>query len=85
VVLGVSLWAMVRRRRVASPGLPMLLAGLAVLLAGIWMVATHVPLVLQATRDEAPVGAVVYHSLPGVVVALVGSVWAGAHWSEIPD
>jgi len=85
VVLAVSLWALFRSRRVASPGLPMLLAGLAVLLAGIWMVATHVPLVLQATRDEAPGGAVVYHSLPGVVVALVGSVWSGAHWTEIPD
>lgn len=51
-------------------------AGLGIFLAGFWMTATHAPLVLQATRQEAPWGATVYHSLPGLAVLALGAVWA---------
>lgn len=51
-------------------------AGLAVTLAGFWMTATHLPLVLQATRAQAPWGATVYHTLPGLAVLALGVAWA---------
>ena len=71
--------------RKAPRGATFLLAsGLAVVLAGIWMVATHVPLVDQATRDEAGWLPVVHHSLPGLAVAALGLVWAAAHWRQTP-
>ncbi len=57
-------------------------AGLGVVLAGFWMTATHFPLVVQATRGEAPWGATVYHSLPGLAVLLLGVAWAVAYRSE---
>lgn len=59
-------------------------AGLGVVLAGFWMTATHLPLVLQATRGEAPWGATVYHSLPGLAVLALGVVWALA-WRAGPE
>lgn len=83
VVILVSTWMLLRARRGTAGGVAMLVAGLAVLLAGVWMIATHAPLILQAMRDEAPVGSVVYHSLPGVVVALLGAAWSGSHWTEV--
>lgn len=82
VVILVSTWMLLRARRGTAGGTAMLVAGLAVLLAGVWMIATHAPLILQAMRDEAPVGSVVYHSLPGAVVALLGAAWSGSHWAE---
>ena len=51
-------------------------AGLGIVLAGFWMSATHAPLVLQAVREEAPWGATIYHSLPGIAVLGLGVVWA---------
>lgn len=59
-------------------------AGLGIFLAGFWMTATHAPLVLQATRQEAPWGATVYHSLPGLAVLALGAVWAYT-FRTLPD
>ncbi len=53
----------------------LLIAGMAVALAGFWMTATHLPLVLQAKNGEAAWGAALYHSLPGLAVLAVGVVW----------
>lgn len=50
-------------------------AGLGIVLAGFWMTATHLPLVLQATRQQAPWGATIYHSLPGLAVLALGIAW----------
>ena len=77
-VAAASLGASTRR---AAPTL-LFLAGLGVILAGFWMTATHVPLVLQATRGEAPWGATAYHSLPGLAVLAVGGLWSARFWSE---
>ncbi len=60
----------------------MFAAGLGVVLAGFWMTATHFPLVVQATRGEAPWGATLYHSLPGLAVLVLGVAWAVTYRSE---
>ena len=60
-------------------------AGLAVVLAGFWMTATHVPLVLQASRGQAPWGATIFHSLPGLAVMAVGGFWAARFWGDETD
>lgn len=80
-VVAISALALVVARR---PGADRLLfgAGLGVILAGFWMTATHLPLVLQATRAQAPWGATVYHSLPGLAVLVLGVVWAAVYRSD---
>lgn len=57
----VALWAGSGRWQGSSA---MLSAGLTVLLAGCWMVATHVPLLAQAARDEVGSGAALFHNAP---------------------
>lgn len=76
-VLATSIGSLVVGRRRATGALAFL-AGLGIILAGVWMTATHVPLVLQAARQEAPWGATVYHSLPGLAVLGLGAAWAYA-------
>ena len=70
------------RRRDPAPGMFPLVAGLGVLLAGLWMTATHLPLVAQARRDEVDAGIAAYHTIPGLIVVVVGLVWVSAHWSD---
>lgn len=53
----------------------LLVAGMAVALAGFWMTATHLPLILQAKNGEATWDAALYHSLPGLAVLAVGVIW----------
>jgi hypothetical protein len=43
-------------------------------LAGLWQVATHVTLVLDAGQPGRPAGAVALHALPGVVL-LAAALW----------
>lgn len=74
-VLVVTLAGLVVGRR-RETGAVAFLAGLGIVLAGVWMTATHAPLVLQATRQEAPWGATIYHSLPPLAVLGLGIVWA---------
>lgn len=74
VVIAVSLAAVAAGAR--ARGTAMFGAGLVVALAGLWMVATHVPLVAQASRQEAPWGATLWHFVPGVAVVALGAVWA---------
>jgi len=61
----------------------MLVAGLVIVLAGLWMTMTHVPLVAQATRGEAPWGGTLYHLTAAVAVLVLGVVWAAAHWRSM--
>ena len=81
VMIVISALALVLSRRydVAAVLFP---AGLAIVLAGFWMVATHFPLVLQATRDQAPWDATIYHSLPAMAVLVLGLVWSKTWYSE---
>ena len=82
VVLLASLVGIWATRRPQGPGAYRFMAGLAVLLAGLWMMATHIPLILEATRDEAPWPATIYHNSSALAVFGLGLLWATATWSE---
>ncbi len=73
-VIVISLATLLVARYATTTG-PLVAAGLGVVLAGLWMDATHLPLVLQAIRGQAPWAATVHHSLPGVAVVLLGVGW----------
>ena len=86
VVIVVSLVSVAVARRSATPGPFLFVAGLVVLLAGLFMVATHVPLVMQATRDEAPWGGTVFHTSAALAVLGLGLLWAATYWAATaPD
>ena len=78
LVIGLSLVALVVGSRPRASAF-MYLAGLGVVLAGLWMTATHAPLVPQVARDQADVVAVLYHSSPGLAVLALGAAWALGH------
>lgn len=61
--------------RLTAAGTLLFGSGLLIVLAGLWMDATHLPLVLQALRDQAPWPATLHHSLPGVAILLFGILW----------
>lgn len=85
LIIVLSVAALARKRPTgAAPeaGSFMLIAGLGILLAGFWMVATHVPLVAQARRGEVPGGTAAYHTVPGVAVMLLGLLWTTLHWND---
>lgn len=82
IVLAVALAALLVGRRLPKPEVPMLFAGGIVFLAGFWMVATHWPLVSDARRHLVPTGALVWHSVPSLALALFGLVWTARYWSE---
>jgi hypothetical protein len=83
VIIVLSVIALVFGRRRAAADTFMFIAGLALCLAGLWMVATHLPLVVEAAKGEARAtwGAVVWHSVPAVAVALLGVIWLVICWS----
>ena len=66
------------RSPLASLGL-----GLAVLLAGFWMLATHLPLVAQATRGEAPWPGTIYHTASTLAVFGLGLLWCASYWRDV--
>lgn len=72
VVLAVVAWA-ARAGRAAETWL--FAAGLVIGLAGVWMTATHVPLVAQALRGGVGWAATISHSLPGLAVLALGGAW----------
>ena len=67
----------------AGPGITAFVAGLVILLAGFWMVATHVPLLFQAARGDAPWDATIYHSSAAFAVFGFGLIWTMAHWGDL--
>lgn len=81
LVVGISIVSLLVARRRDADRL-LFAAGLGVVLAGFWMVATHLPLVLQATREQAPWGATAYHTTPGLAVLVLGVAWAATYRSE---
>ena len=78
----VGIWA---GRRPQGPGAFRFMAGLGVLLAGLWMMATHLPLVFEAMRDESPWPATIYHTSSALAVFGLGLLWATVTWSEAGD
>jgi len=85
VVVIVSLVSLGVVRRSPRPGPFLFVAGLVVLLAGLFMLATHVPLVMQATRGEAPWGGTVFHTSSALAVFGLGLLWAAAYWSSASE
>lgn len=62
-----------------------LVASLLATLAGFWMTATHLPLLLQAQRGEVHVGAALIHSTGGILILLLSLAGAVLAWRETPD
>jgi hypothetical protein len=82
VVLLVVGAVLLAQRRGGVGGTAFLGAGMGILLAGIWMASTHVPLLSQAARDEAPWAGALYHSASAAIVLAVGVAWASAAWTQ---
>jgi len=88
LVLLASLAGIFASRRPQGPGGLRFIAGMAVLLAGLWMMATHIPLLLQTIRggdDAASWAATIYHTSSALAVFGLGLLWATVTWSEADD
>jgi amino acid transporter len=79
----VSIVALLSNRKAKGPTAVPFFCGMAILLAGFWMVATHVPLISEAFRDLAPWAATVYHSSAAFAVFGFGLFWTVTHWSDL--
>lgn len=77
LVFAISLSAAARGAQ--ARGWVMYGAGLTVVLAGLWMVATHVPLLVQAAGGIVGWVPALWHFAPGPAVMAVGGAWA-LHW-----
>lgn len=87
LILILSAVSVVRTRslRAAAAGSFPLLAGFGILLAGLWMTATHLPLVKDAQNDLVATDVTAWHTLPGLVVMALGAVWAASSWSDAAE
>jgi uncharacterized membrane protein YqjE len=83
LVVAVSAAVLFLRGRPKGIGQTAFFAGLAVVLAGFWMVVTHLPLVAQALQDEAPWPATIWHTATAFLTFGVGLWWAAVHWSDL--
>lgn len=81
IVLSAVMLGRSRSDKTAGTTYP-LIAGFGIVLAGIWMTATHLPLVRDARNDIVDGGVAAWHTLPGLVVLAVGLVWAATFWSD---
>ena len=88
LVLLASIVGILAGRRPQGPGALRLIAGMAVLLAGLWMMATHLPLVAQTMRggdDAASWAATIYHFSSALAVFGLGLLWSTVTWAEADD
>lgn len=85
LLFAVSLTALVIGRRAPLTSRLSLLSAFVALSSGVWMTTTHLALVVQATRGEVGAGAAIYHTVPGVAVIIVGSVWIAVGRSDAPS
>jgi hypothetical protein len=88
IILLCSLAGIYASRRPQGPGGIRFIAGMGVLLSGLWMVATHFPLFTQ-TMDGGPEAAswaaTIYHSASAIAVFGLGLLWSTVTWSEAGD
>lgn len=75
VVLAMAIASIVTRR-ISLP------AAFLVSLAGLWMTATHVPLVAQALRGGVDMKAALFHSIPGAMITVLGVMALVFAWSD---
>lgn len=85
LMLAVALAMLALRRRGAESGTLPLVGGFVYLLAGLWMSATHLPLVRDAGNGVVADGVAAWHTVPGLVVLALGAVWSAAWWSAAAD
>lgn len=85
VVLAVCIDALIVQRRPDGGGNHLFVGGLALVLAGLWVVATHLPLVSQAAQpgDEAPWAGTIYHSASAVAALGFSLIWMAANWNAV--
>ena len=78
--------ALAGKRRLLR-ALPSLLyyLGLGITLAGLWTTATHVPLVLQALRNQAPWPAALNYSIPAFALLIFGLAWSFLYRHPLPS
>ncbi len=81
VILAISAVVLLVVRPASVSRVYLLVAGLVIDLAALWMVATHLPLVAQAARGDAPWGATIYHCGSAVLVVALGLAWTRTHWA----
>jgi len=86
VMVALSVICLVRARTGRPDGSFPLVAGMTFALAGLWMTATHLPLIAQARRHQVPTTAALWHMSAGVVVLVFGGLWsARSLTSPSPD
>ena len=88
VILIASLIGIAASRRPQGPGATRFIAGMVVLLAGLWMMATHIPLLAQTMRGDADAAswpATIYHFSSALAAFGLGLLWATVTWSEAGD
>lgn len=83
LVLAASVFCLLAMRRPRRPTMTPFLCGAAVLLAGFWMVATHIPLLAQALRHQAPWPPTIYHSSAALATFGLGLLWVASHWRDL--
>ena len=82
IVVAASIVALAVAWSTARPWATLFLSGGVVTAAGLWMVATHVPLLLQAVQGSAPWSGALYHLAPSVAVLWLGLAWTARYWSD---
>lgn len=88
IIFLASIVGILAGRRPQGPGALRLIAGMTVLLAGLWMLSTHIPLVAQTMRggpEAATWAATIYHAAPALAVFGLGLLWSTATWAEADD
>src|SRR5688500_12995647 len=87
LILILSVVTLVRARSASAPagGSFPLLAGFGILLAGLWMTATHLPLVKDAQNDLVATDVTAWHTIAGLVVMVLGGIWAASAWSAAAE
>lgn len=87
LIVILSVVTLVRARSASTPagGSFPLLAGFGILLAGLWMTATHLPLVKDAQNDLVATDVTAWHTIPGLVVMVLGGIWAATAWSDAAE
>ena len=85
LMIGLSAAQLVRDRKGTTGGSFPLLAGFGVVLAGLWMTATHLPLVRDAGDGIVGENVAAWHTVPGLVVMVLGVVWAATYWSSAEE
>lgn len=87
VMLVMAVACLALGRRSDKPSSFPLVSGFTFALAGLWMTATHLPLVQQARRGEAGVTdvAAAWHTTPGIVVLVFGLVWVAGTWGDTDE